>query len=230
MDPFHADPFTALEKETDIAQPFGISPIAKAAEGVSPGQDLKALTDINNVLHQILRPGEKSGGNILTRPAEEILMSGEIRGGCHDAAIAFASLARYCGFPVIMLDSASESFLTASDNSPRSGHAYLKIFVRAGDDDSGRWILVNPELGEAYEADTSPGECLPGKDVPHNEELKRDERGPYLEGGRIEMYEVQNYWDVGFGIDPVNQCLDVFKAQFDGGQNCSEVKFRPIPL
>lgn len=231
VDPsYAADVFAVLEQETAVTQHADGSVLADITKGVSPGQGLATLRDINRIIRQTLRPGRKSEEAILTRTAEEILASGEIQGGCHDVAIAFAGIARFCGFPVIMVDSASISFLEATDSDIHRGHAYIKVFVREGADDNGRWLLVNPTLGEAYETETAPGMCLPGKDVPHNEEIKHDEQGPYIEGGRIEIYEVQNYWDVGFGIDPVKQCLDVFKVQYDREQDCSEVKFRPIPL
>lgn len=226
IDLMHPERYGVADKETAPLDLPGGSPLWWASLDVSPGKGMTSLREINRIIHALPREylaGEEKEAVILTRSAEEILANGTVQGGCHDYAILFAGLARSCGFPVVFVDSADFTYLRQEINGVR-GHIFLKVFVDGDADGSGRWLLVDPTRGFAYEAETKPGGCLPGFEV------KEDAQGAYLTCDRVEMYEVANLWDVGYGIDPLHQCMRIFRANHNDAEAAQDVVFRPIPL
>jgi len=208
---------TKPEKETAPLKPEEKSLIMQWAKGVDPNRGFAALQDISRLVHSLKRE-KGTMADILSRTGEEIFANG-IRGGCHDYAIAFASLARASGIPVAYVDSADMEFL--NDRSLKGkfgGHAFLNAYV------DNRWVLIDPTEGVYYENVDTPDGCLPGRVKKH------DDEGEYRTCDRLKMYEVKNLWDAGIGGDPLHQCLKIFHTDFQPETNFSDIRFRPIPL
>lgn len=224
IDHNHKDELTIPAKETALKYPLTDSLIWQMAREIGaqhPFQNISALKDINGMVRGLGSKKSDDEGIILARSGEEIFSDRPMRGGCHDWAIAFAALARAVGFPVVFVEGADIAFLKGVGDY--AGHSFLKIFVKDFPDDAGRWILVDPGAGVYYNETTVQGGCLPGPPANDGAETVACER--------VEMYETQNLWDVGFGIDPVKQCLRVFQKNFQEDfpidPDLSAVTFRP---
>lgn len=85
------------------------------------------------------------GGKSIGKVTIDQLLGTKNVSGCHDWGLVFSGVARYLGYPAIMVDTAgiawAEQF-KAGKTSSYSGHVFVEIYVTSN------WILVDSTTGE----------------------------------------------------------------------------------
>jgi len=85
------------------------------------------------------------GGKSIGKVTIDQLLEAKNMSGCHDWGLVFSGVARYLGYPAIMVDAAgiawAEQF-KAGKTASYSGHVFVEIYVTS------KWILVDSTTGE----------------------------------------------------------------------------------
>lgn len=87
----------------------------------------------------------QGGGRLTGKTNIDLLLDKKIISGCSDDALAFSAVARYLGYPTVMVDTAglkwTEDFKLGLTTS-YVGHVFVEVFVAPN------WILIDPTSGE----------------------------------------------------------------------------------
>lgn len=87
----------------------------------------------------------QGGGRLIGKTTIDLLLDERKLSGCSDDALVFSAVARYLGYPAVMVDTAglewAENFKLGLTTS-YVGHVFVEVFVAPN------WILVNPTSGE----------------------------------------------------------------------------------
>lgn len=84
------------------------------------------------------------GGKLIGKTTIDQLLEEKKLSGCHDRALAYSAVARYLGYPTIMVDTAglewAEKFKLGLTTS-YVGHVFVEVYIAP------KWILVDPSSG-----------------------------------------------------------------------------------
>ncbi len=87
----------------------------------------------------------QGGGRLTGKTNIDLLLDKKIISGCSDDALVFSAVARYLGYPTVMVDTAglkwAEDFKLGLTTS-YVGHVFVEVFVAPN------WIFINPTSGE----------------------------------------------------------------------------------
>ncbi|WP_455277023.1 transglutaminase domain-containing protein [[Eubacterium] cellulosolvens] len=87
----------------------------------------------------------KGGGKLIGKVTIDELLNKRELSGCSDVALVFSAVARYLGYPSVMVDTASITWAVEYKTGKRTdyaGHVFVETFV------SSSWILIDPSSGD----------------------------------------------------------------------------------
>lgn len=122
------------------------------------------------------------GGASIGKVTIDQLLQAKNMSGCHDWGLVFSAVARYLGYPAIMLDAAgiawAEQF-KAGKTSSYSGHVFVEVYATS------KWILIDSTTGEFVR------EYQPSNPVIPITKKQIEEKGYYA------IFKGKDTWDYG---------------------------------
>ncbi len=162
------------------------------------GRGLEGLRDLYLWMRQNFAVYD-GGGKTIGKVTIDGLLDTRSMSGCHDFGLVFSAVARYLGYPAVMVDAAgltwAEQF-KAGKASGYSGHVFVEVYL------SSKWILVDSTTGEYVEEYQPSNPVIPIK--------KQEERG-YLA-----ILKGRDTWEYGIK-DPseLNRQMESFARSVD---------------
>jgi transglutaminase-like putative cysteine protease len=145
------------------------------------------------------------GTTIGTATVDQLLLSREL-GGCHDFALVFAAVSREFGYPAVMIDTYSISWIEQFQKGEAEGHIG-HVFVEVYLDD--KWILVDPTNGWYVEYDYDPSNPI----IPLKGSIAGSSKEIY--GFYAELKGLDS-WSYGiYNNADLTQKMDEFASEYD---------------
>jgi len=104
---------------------------------------LEGLRDIYLWLHDFST--YKGGGKLIGKTNIDQLLKSRKLSGCSDNALVFSAVARYLGYPTVMVDTAGLEWgekYQAGLTTSYVGHVFVEVYI------SDKWIIIDPTSGK----------------------------------------------------------------------------------
>ena len=142
----------------------------------------------------------KGGGKLIGKVTTDELLNRKELSGCSDVALVFSAVARYLGYPSLMVDTASITWAVeykADTRTDYAGHVFVETYV------SSKWILVDPSSGDFIMDYNSSNPVIPIK-------TENEIEGYYV------ILKGKDMWDYGVeSPDDLHLKLQAFAKSFD---------------
>jgi len=142
----------------------------------------------------------KGGGKLIGKVTTDELLNGKELSGCSDVALIFSAIARYLGYPSLMVDTASITWAVefkAGVRTDYAGHVFVETYV------SSKWILIDPSSGDFIMDYNSSNPIIPIK-------TENEIEGYYV------ILKGKDMWDYGVeSPDDLHLELQAFAKSFD---------------
>lgn len=104
-----------------------------------------------------------AGGRNIGKLTIDQLLDTKNSSGCHDDGLVFSAVARYLGYPTIMVESVGLTYaerFQAGNRSDTVGHVFVEVYLTS------KWILVDSTTGEYIEEYQTSNPLIPIKKPP----------------------------------------------------------------
>lgn len=186
-------------EQTQIPNP-GLLPDLSTTEG--------GIEELRQIYHWM--KGEfnsfRAGGKTIGTVTVEELFGQRKLGGCHDHALLFSAIARAFGYPTVIMETYSISWMTDYQEGVSEGyvgHVFVEVYLED------RWVLVDPTNGWYVVEGYDPGNPF----IP----LTGNVSGPSHEadGFWVDLKGVDS-WDMGiYSVSDLNRRMESAASQFD---------------
>lgn len=186
-------------EQTQIPDP-GLLPDLSTEQG-----GMEGLSEIYRWMKGEFTSYRAGGKTIGTVTVEALFAQGKL-GGCHDHALLFSAVARAFGYPTVIMETYSISWMKEYQQGISEGyvgHVFVEVYL------GNRWVLVDPTNGwyvtEGYDP-TNPFIPLTGKvSGPSSEEA----------GFLVDLKGIDS-WDMGIhSVSDLNQRMESTASRFD---------------
>jgi transglutaminase-like putative cysteine protease len=146
IDYAHPEVYLEQGEQTGVTDPLALNPLRVQADGIDHFAHIYRWLRNDFTYY---RAGGKTIGNITV---DELLEKRQL-GGCHDFGLVFAAVVRELGYPAVVVESYSITWVKQyqeDKSGSLAGHVFVEVYS------NGSWILVDPTNGWYVEKDYDP--------------------------------------------------------------------------
>jgi len=181
----------------------------------SEKKDMDHLCSIYNWLTSEFSSFTARGGHIGVVTVDQLLKERKL-GGCHDYALVYSAVARHFGYPSVMLETASISWIKQFQEDrekakAHKGHVFVEIYL------DNKWILIDTTSGWYVKDNYNPAEPVIPLDK-NNSEQQKEIYGYYAYLKGLDSWEmnIQSNSDTQNAMDETAIQIDLDNIHYPG--------------